>query len=82
MAANNEGPGRVPLLACAEGGQSGGLESLLAGIIAPSIWEWLPSKLPKKKKKVNIESVDIGLPAKRQAAPILSLGGDEREKGH
>lgn len=51
MAANNEGPGRVPLLACAEGGQSGGLESLLAGIIAPSIWEWLPSKLPKKKKK-------------------------------
>lgn len=39
MAANSEHPGPIPLLACVERGQSGGVETLLAGIIAPSIWE-------------------------------------------
>lgn len=39
MAANNECPGPVPLLAGEERGQSGGMETLLAGVIAPSIWE-------------------------------------------
>ena len=40
MVANSERPGPIPLLACVERGQSGGVETLLAGIIAPSIWEW------------------------------------------
>lgn len=39
MAANDECPGPILLLACAERDQSGGVETLLAGIITPSLWE-------------------------------------------